>query len=123
MKLLSLALLSLTLLTTACGLNQNKAEVKDTFSNNGTTAIGTRDHSFNPTPTNVSNSSYILKAAVKVAGNDALEVLKGEEPSDLFLQAKSALEEENGKAFKDNEEAAFAILALNLADDKEEEEK
>ncbi len=119
MKLLTIIGLTFVVLVTACGLNEGeKAATKDFF----TAGTDTGSPYNSATPSNVSNSSVIYKAAIKAAGQDALEVLKGEEPSDLFLQAKSALENE-GMEFKNDQDAAFAIIEAALKEKAEAEAK
>lgn len=66
------------------------------------------------TPTNVSNTSAIYKAAVVAAQNEAVYVLATDatEVSAVFVQGAQAAQELTGTAFTTNREAAIAILSI-----------
>lgn len=66
------------------------------------------------TPTNVSNTSVVYKAAVVAAQNEAVYVLAtdAQEVSEVFVQGAVAAQELTGQVFTSNRDAAIAILSI-----------
>tara|TARA_Y100000780_G_scaffold232594_1_gene268358 strand:+ start:30379 stop:30675 length:297 start_codon:yes stop_codon:yes gene_type:complete len=83
------------------------------FSNVESTTGNTGSPLATETPTNLSDTSAIYKQAVFNGREAAVDVIGGEQPSNLFDSAKVAATMLTGEEFESDLEAAIVIIELS----------